>query len=171
MSVAWKMCHALLQWFWFCDNKFSLEFWCKNYGCGLCLIVWNYRYLNVDTHLFGMNIILWYMYVLVCIYKVWDEWICMSDVIHGLWMMNLDKSWHAISMKWLVIYVVMNSVWTIMLHWWHGIGMRWSFISTNWEEWDGMKSTWNMNEDGLQRMAWGVKFKPNSNCFLCQVGT
>jgi len=37
--------------------------------------------------------------------------------------MNLDKSWHAISMKWLVIYVVMNSVWIIMLPWWHGIGM------------------------------------------------
>ncbi|QCD92900.1 hypothetical protein DEO72_LG5g969 [Vigna unguiculata] len=28
-----------------------------------------------------------------------------------------------------------------------------SSISPNWEEWDGMKSTWNMNEDGLQRMA------------------
>jgi len=135
------MCHVLLQWFWFCDNKFSWEFWCKNYGCGLCLIVWNCKYLNVGTYLFGMNTILWYMYVLVCIYKVWDEWICMSDVINGLWMMILDKSWHAISMKWLVIYVVMNSVWTIMLHWCHGIGMRWSSISPNWEEWDGMKST------------------------------
>jgi len=160
------MCHALLQWFWFRDNKFSWEFWCKNYGCGLCLIVWNCKYLNVGTHLFGMNTILWYMYVLVCIYKVWDEWICMSDVIHGLWMMNLDKSWHAISMKWLVIYVVMNSVWTIMLHWWHGIGMRWSSISPNWEEWDGMKSTWNMNEDGLQRMAWGVKCMINIICLF-----
>ena len=111
------MCHALLQRFWFRDNKFSWVFWCKNYGCGLCLIVWNCKYLNVG----------------------------MSDVIHGLWMMNLDKSWHAISLKWLVIYVVMNSVWTIMLHWWHGIGMRWSSISPNWEECDGMKSTWNMN--------------------------
>jgi len=132
----------------------------------LCLIVWNCRYLNVGTHLFGMNTILWYMYVLVCIYKVWNEWICMSDVIHGLWMMNLDKYWHAISMKWLVIYVVMNSVWKIMLHWWHGIGMRWSSISPNWEEWDNMKSTWNMNEDGLQRMVWGVKCMINIICLL-----
>ena len=102
-----------------------------------------------SSMLIGMNTILWYMYVLVCIYKVWYEWICMSDVIHGVWMMNLDKSSHAISMKWLVIYVVMNSIWTIRLHWWHGIGMRWSSISPNWEEWDGMKSTWNMNEDEL----------------------
>jgi len=39
-------------------------------------------------------------------------------------MMNLDKSWHAISMKWLVMYVVMNSVWARVLHWWHDIGMR-----------------------------------------------
>ena len=26
-----------------------------NYGCVLYLIVWNFRYLNVGTHLFGMN--------------------------------------------------------------------------------------------------------------------
>jgi len=80
--------------------------------------------------------------------------------------MNLDKSWHAIAMKWLVIYVVMNSVWTIMLHWWHGIGMRWSSISSNWDEWDGMKSIWNMNEDGLRRMAWGVKCMINIICLF-----
>ena len=132
----------------------------------LCLIVWNCKYLNVGTHLFGMNTILWYMYVLVCIYKVWDEWIYMSDVIHGLWMMNLDKSWHAISMKWLVIYVVMNSIWAIMLHWWHDIGMRCSFISPNWEERDGMKSTWIMNENELQRIAWGVKCMINIICLF-----
>jgi len=27
---------------------------------------------------------------------------------------------------------------------WHGIGMRWNSIFTNWEEWDGMDSIWNM---------------------------
>jgi len=89
------------------------------------------------------------------------EW-CDSWIVNE----NLDKSWHAISLKWLVIYVVMNSVWTIMLHWWHGIGIRWSSIPPNWEEWDGMKSTWNMNEDGLQRMAWGVKCMINIICLF-----
>jgi len=59
---------------------------------------------------------------------------CMSDAIHGLWMMNLDKSWHAISMKWLVSK-------------WHGIGMRWNSIFMDWEGWVGMDSTWNMNVD------------------------
>jgi len=35
-------------------------------------------------------------------------------------MMNLDKSWHAISMKWLVSK-------------WHGIGMKYNSIFMDWE--------------------------------------
>jgi len=48
--------------------------------------------------------------------------------------MNLDKSWHAISMKWLVSK-------------WHDIGMKYNSIFMDWEGWVGMDSTWKMNVD------------------------
>ena len=94
----------------------------------------------------------------------------MNEFAWVIWFMDCEWwTWINLGMRfqwngWL--YVVMNSVWTIMLHWWHGIGMRWSSISPNWEEWDGMESTWNMNEDGLQRMAWGVKCMINIICLF-----
>jgi len=106
----------------------------RNFGVRIMVVGCAWLYGIAGTHLFGMNTILWYMYVLVCIYKVSDEWICMSDVIHGLWIMNLDKSWHAISMKWLVSK-------------WHGIGMKYNSIFMDWEGWVGMDSTWKMNVD------------------------
>ena len=66
--------------------------------------------------------------------KAWDEWTCMSKRVYELWMMSLDKSWHVISMKWLVSK-------------WHGISMRWNSIFMDWEWWVGMDWTSNMNED------------------------
>ena len=69
-----------------------------------------------------------------CYVKAWDEWICMTKWVYELWMMSLDKSWHVISMKWLVSK-------------WHGIGMRWNSILIDWEWWAGMDSTSNMNKD------------------------
>jgi len=69
-----------------------------------------------------------------CYVKAWDESICMSKRVYELWMMSLDKSWHVISIKWLVSK-------------WHGIGMRWNSIFMDWEWWVGMDSTSNMNED------------------------
>jgi len=40
----------------------------------------------------------------------------------------------------------MNNNVTLMAWYWYEV----SSISPNWEEWDGMKSTWNMNEDGYK---------------------
>jgi len=33
---------------------------------------------------------------LIVMLKAWDKWLCMSDVVHGLWMMDLVWSWHVI---------------------------------------------------------------------------
>jgi len=78
-----------------------------------------------------------------CYVKAWDEWICTNKRVYELWMMNLDKSRHVISMKWLILK-------------WHGIGMRWNSIFVNWQEGVGMNFTCEMNEDWLQRLAWNL---------------
>ena len=38
--VVCEICHTLMQYFWFYDDKFSYEFWYENYGCVWCLIAW-----------------------------------------------------------------------------------------------------------------------------------
>ena len=43
-----------------------------------------------------------------CYVKAWDEWICMSKMVYGLWMMSLAWSWRVMSMGWLVIKVTWN---------------------------------------------------------------
>jgi len=78
--------------------------------------------------------------------KACSDWLCMSDVVHGLWMMGLVWSWHVIQMRWLISK-------------WHGIDMKYNSIFMVWEGWVGMDSTFGyewgrVEKAGMRLCAW-----------------
>ena len=69
--------------------------------------------------------------------KLWDKWVCMSGVIHDLWIMGLAWALHGILLKWLVLK-------------WHGKVMSWNSIFMDGVWWVGMCLTWNMKGIGFK---------------------
>jgi len=72
----------------------------------------------------------------------------MSNVDHGLWMMDLVWSWHVFSMKWLISK-------------WHGIDMKYNSIFMVWEGWVGVDSTFGYEwgwviKVGMRLYAWWI---------------